>query len=178
PASFSGAEVAVFGINGGAQDASLQSTEQVFGAFLLKSWARVRSFSSSLAKEQGFAFLDAKRMDGTFERGGSQGAGRLALFAAKQGSIADGWLAFSVGHEALYVPFQGDFQCDGEACTLTATCTESVPPQAPTPYFRKGDRLRLGGKTQRSLEGLIEPAAREVFKDGKQNVSYALKFSS
>ena len=117
-------------------------------------------------------------MDGTFEGGGTQGAVKLALFAAKQGNIADGWLAFSVGRETLYVPFQGDFQCDGEACTLTATCTESVPPQAPTPYFRKGDRLRLGGKTPRSLDGLIEPAAREVFKDGKQNVRYALKFSS
>jgi len=178
PASFSGAEVAVFGIDGGAQDASFQSTEQVFGAFLLKSWARLKSFSSSLPQQQGFAFPEAKRMDGTFEGGGTQGAVKLALFAAKQGNIADGWLAFSVGRETLYVPFQGDFQCDGEACTLTATCSESVPPQAPTPYFRKGDRLRLGGKTQRSLEGLIEPAAREVFKDGKQNVRYALKFSS
>jgi hypothetical protein len=177
PASFSGAEVAVFGIDGGAQDASFQSTEQVFGAFFLKSWARLKSFSSSLPQQQGFIFPEVKRMDGTFEGGGTQGSVKLALFAAKQGNIADGWLAFSVGHETLYVPFQGDFQCDGEACTLTATCTDSVPPQTPTPYFRKGDRLRLSGKTQRSLEGLIEPAAREVFKDGKQNVKYALKFS-
>jgi hypothetical protein len=153
PASFSGAEVAVFGINAGAQDASFQSGEQVFGAFFLKSWGRLKSFSSSLPQQQSFLFPAATRMDGTFEGGGTQGAVKLALFAAKQGNIADGWLAFNVGREILYVPFQGDFQCDGEACTLSATCTESVPPQASSPYFRKGDRLRLTGKTQRSLEG-------------------------
>jgi hypothetical protein len=177
PASFSGAEIAVFGIGGGAQDASFQSTEQVFGAFLLKSWARLKSFSSSLPQQQNFLFPETKRMDGTFEGGGTQGTVKLAVFAAKQGNIADGWLAFNVARETLYVPFQGDFQCEGEACTLSASCTESVPPESPNPYIRKGDRVRLSGKTQRSLEGSIEPAGREVFKDGKQNVRYALKFS-
>src|SRR5262249_59335848 len=111
----------VFGIGGGAQDASFQSTEQVFGAFLLKSWARLKSFSSSLPQQQNFLFPEAKRMDGTFEGGGAQGTVKLALFAAKQGNIADGWLAFSVGRETLYVPFQGDFQCDVAPCPLSAT---------------------------------------------------------
>lgn len=176
-ASFSGAEVAVFGID--SQDATIQSKEKIFTAFFLKSWALLRSFSPSLPQQENFVFPPAMRMDGTFDGGGTQGSLRLALFSAKQADVANGWLAFNVGRETLYVPFRGEYRCEGENCRLSAVCSESVPPHTPTPYFRKGDKILLSGKAGRSLEGSLQADAKEIFiADGKQTVKYELKFSS
>jgi hypothetical protein len=179
PASFSGAEVAVFGVDGNSQDVSQK--EQTFSAYFLKSWGHLRSFSSSLPQQDSFIYPPAMRMDGVFDGGGTQGTLKLALFAAKQGNIAEGWLAFNVGREILYVPFHGEYRCTGEECRLTATCSETVPPQATNPYFRKGDRISLTGKAGHSMQGSLEAAAREVFKDVKdtnQGVKYSLKFAA
>jgi hypothetical protein len=178
-ASFSGAEVAVFGVNGNLQDATLERKEQVFSAFFLKNWARLKSFSPSLPQQEAHLFPAAIRLDGVFEGGGTQGPLKLALFAVKQGNGADGWLAFNVGRETLYVPFQGEYHCSGNDCHLNATCDESVPPQSPTPYFRSGDRIVLSGKSGSSLEGSLQAAGHEVFNGGgNQTVNYTLKFSS
>ena len=118
-------------------------------------------------------------MDGVFEGGGTQGSLKLALFTTKQGNEADGWLAFNVGRQMLYVPFQGEYHCSGDKCGLNATCSKSVPPQSATPYFRSGDRIVLSGKASHALEGLLQAAGREVFNGGgNQNVNYTLKFSS
>jgi hypothetical protein len=46
------------------------------------------------------------------------------------------------------------------------------------PIFRSGDRIELSGKSGHTLEGALQPEGREVFKEGNQNVKYALKFSS
>jgi hypothetical protein len=177
PASFSGAEVAVFGIDGSAQDEALQKKEQTFSAFFLKNWAHLESFSQSLPQQKGYFYPPATRMDGVFEGGGTQGSLRLALFAAKEGGIVDGWLAFNVGREVLYVPFKGEYRCAGEECKLNAKCTQSVPPQTSNPYFRNGDRIELSGKSGLALEGSLQADSREVFKEGNQTVKYGLKFS-
>jgi hypothetical protein len=177
PASLSGAEVAIFGIGGNASDMSMEKREQSFSSFFLRSWAHVKSFSPSLPQQDNFLYPPAMRMEGTFDGGGAQGAVKLAIFAAKQGNAADGWLAFNVGRDMLYIPFQGEYRCGGEDCRLVATCTESVPPQAPNPYFRRGDKIVLNGKPERAFAGVLQAEAREVFKDQNQSVKYELKFS-
>ena len=100
PASFSGADVIVFGISEDGQEASARK-EETFSAFFLKSWAHLRSFSPALPQQDSYLFPPAIRRDGNFEGGGAQGALKLALFTAKQGDVADGWLAFNVGRETL-----------------------------------------------------------------------------
>jgi hypothetical protein len=91
---------------------------------------------------------------------------------------AEGWVAFNVGREQLYVPFEGQYTCTADECRLTADCTMSVPPEAAAPYFRKGDRIVLSGEAGRALEGSLRADSREVFEEGNQSVSYGLKFSS
>jgi hypothetical protein len=54
--------------------------------------------------------------------------------------------------------------------------TESIPPLSATTYFRKGDKLFLRGKSVNALEGTLQSGAREVFKDGSQEVKYSLNF--
>ncbi len=117
-------------------------------------------------------------MDGSYEGGGAQGAVKLAIFAVKQGSAAYGWLAFTVRNEALYVPFSGDYRCKADECRLSAACTQPVPLEVQNPYFRSGDLIALSGKGGQTLEGSLQAAGREVFKEGKQNVVYTLKFSA
>jgi hypothetical protein len=98
------------------------------------------------------------------------------LTTAQEGLLAEGWLAFNIGRALLYVPYQGEFRCDGGDCKLTATATESIPPLSATTYFRKGDKLFLRGKSVNALEGTLQSGAREVFKDGSQEVKYSLNF--
>jgi hypothetical protein len=175
PASFSGAEIHVYGI--AANNQNTPATEQLFSGFFLKSWARLKSFSPSLPQQDHFLFPPVLRVNGVFEGGKAQGSVKLALFNPNQVDVADGWLAFSVGREALYVPFQGEYRCNGDDCRLAATCSETVPLQSSNPYFRKGDKIRLSGKKGRSLEGSLEADGREVFKDGNQTVKYSLRFT-
>jgi hypothetical protein len=116
------------------------------------------------------------RMEGKYDGGGTRGSLRLALFTAKQTAEADGWLEFNIGREFLYVPFHGEYTCANDGCRLSATCTQSVPPQASAPYFRSGDRIVLSGNQHQALEGSLEADSQEVFKEGNQNVRYELKF--
>jgi hypothetical protein len=176
--SFSGADVAVFGISGAGQDEGLQQKEQAFSAFFLRNWAHMKSFSPSLPQQDRSLFPPAIRMVGNFEGGGTQGSLKLALFSTKQGDEADGWLAFNVGREFIYVPFHGEYRCTGGNCRLNATCSESVPPQSANPYFRSGDKIVLTGQSEQALGGSLQAASREVFKEGNQSVSYTLKFSA
>jgi hypothetical protein len=178
PVSFSGAEVAVFGISGNAKDGTLQNEEVNFAAFFLKGWAHLLSFSPSLPQQQHRLYPPPTKMDGSYEGGGTQGTSKLSLFVASQGGGGEGWVAFNVGREQLYVPFEGQYTCTADECRLTADCTTSVPPEAAAPYFRKGDRIVLSGKNGRALEGSLRADSREVFKEGNQSVSYQLKFSS
>jgi hypothetical protein len=178
PASFSGAEVSVFGIVGaGDKEPPLEAKERIFSAFFLNSWARLRSFSSSLPQQRNDLFPQVTRMDGVFEGGGARGSAKLVLIPSKGASVADGWLAFAVGRTPVFVPFQGDYQCNTNECKLTATCTESIPALSMSPYFRKDDRLVLTGKNEAALEGTLQADAREVFREGNQEVKYNLKFS-
>jgi len=116
-------------------------------------------------------------MDGIFDGGGTQGSAKLAFTVAKGNVLADVWISFVVGRTTLHVPFEGEYQCTGNECTLKATSTEAVPPLSPTPYFRSGDRLSLHGKPGAGLEGTLQAEGREVFKDQSQEVKYNLKFS-
>ena len=177
-ASFSGADVAVFGIDGNVQGDELKSNELTYSAFFLKNWGHLDSFSQSLPQQNSYLYPAATRMDGTYEGGGTQGTSRLTLFAAKQGGAVDGWLVFTVAREILYVPFEGEYHCNKEGCQLRGKCTQSVPPQSTNPYFRNGDRIVLDGKSGQGMEGSLEADSHEVFKEGNQAVKYQLKFSS
>lgn len=178
-ANFSGAEVMVFGISGNLQDATLERKEQIFSSFFLKNWARLKSFSLSLPQQEAYLFPAAIRLDGVFEGGGTRGPLKLTIFPPKDGSQAEGWLAFNVGREVLYVPFEGEYRCNGSDCRLTAKCVESIPPQSPSPYFRDGDRIVLAGRSGQALEGSLQAAGQEVFNGAaNQSVNYVLKFSS
>src|SRR5262249_49074692 len=162
----------VFGIEGGSQAELISEKEQVFSAFLLKSWAHLTSFSPSLPQQHNILYPPAIRMEGMFEGGGTQGSLRLALFTAAQGNIANSWLAFSLARDVLYVHFQGEYRCEAEDCRLNATCSESIPPSSANPYFRRGDKIVLSRKGTESFQGAIEAAGREVFKGGNQIVKY------
>ena len=111
-----------------------------------------------------------------FRGGGTQGAAKLAYSLSSGGSLSDAWISFVVGRTLLYVPFEGEFRCEGELCKLTATCTETIPLLSSTPYFRKRDRLLLQSKKGAGFEGSLGAETREVFKDGTQEVKYNLKF--
>lgn len=175
-ASFSGAEVMVFGIDTN-QDAS-DLREKQFTSFFLKSWARLKSFSPSLPQQDNFQFPAAIRMNGSFEGvDGTSGSAKFALFPARQGDVADGWVVFEVGREVLYVPYQGTYRCEDKACNLAAVASESVPPYTSTPYFRKGDKITLTGKPGVGLTGSLQADPREKFDNGKSSIKYDLKFS-
>jgi hypothetical protein len=177
PASFFGADVSIFGISEGSDKSlSLESKERVVSAFFLNSWAHLRSFSSSLPQQRNDLFPAVIRWDGSFEGGGTQGAAKLAYSFSAGGSLSDAWISFVVGRTLLYVPFEGEFRCDGDQCKLTATCTEVIPLLSSNPYFRKGDRLLLQGKKLGGLDGSLTAETKEVFKDGTQEVKYNLKF--
>lgn len=177
PASFFGAEVLLFGISEGSDSTSnMQFRERVFSAFFLNSWAHLKSFSSSLPQQRNDLFPGMVRWEGTFEGGGTQGGTRLIYTIPNGGNLSEGWLAFVVGRTQLFVPFEGNMQCDGDQCKLTATCTETVPLLSNTPYFRKGDRLVLQGKKGGGFEGTLVAEVREVFKDGNLEVKYTLRF--
>ena len=178
-ASFSGAEVSVFGIDNTGQDSTADAKEKIFATFFLKSWARLKAFSPSLPQQESFMYPAAIRMDGTFDGGGAQGSLRLALFSGKGPDGATGWLAFDLVRETLYVPFQGEYICDGGNCRLVANSSESVPPYTAVPYFRKGDKILLTGKAGTTLEGSLQADPREKFPNDPQGkIKYDLKFSA
>jgi hypothetical protein len=177
PASFFGADISIFGVSGSDEtNGAPGSNERVVSAFFLKSWAHLRSFSSSLPQQRNDLFPAVNRLDGTFEGGGTQGAAKLAYSRSSGGSLSEAWVVFVVGQTLLYVPLEGEFQCEGEQCKIMATSTETIPLLSPTPYFRKGDRLLLQGKRSVGFEGSLGAETREVFKDGTQEVKYNLKF--
>jgi hypothetical protein len=178
PASFFGADVSVFGVVGsGDKDVSLESKERIFSSFFLRSWAHLRSFSSSLPQQANDLFPPVTRMDGIFEGGGTQGASRLAITIPRGNHLAEGWLAFVVGRQTLYLPFRGEYGCAADGCKLSATASEDIPPLSASPYFRKNDKVALQGNPESAFTGTLESAAREVFKEGRQEVKYSLKFS-
>ena len=178
PASFSAADVSVFGLaSADDKETSLESKERIFSAFFLNSWSHLKSFSSSLPQQSNGLFPAANRMDGVFDGGGAQGSAKLVIETPQEGLHAEGWLAFNIGRTMLYVPYEGEYQCENGDCRLTATATESVPPLSTTSYFRKGDKLSLRGKSIAALEGTLQAGAKEVFKDGTQEVKYNLKFT-
>jgi hypothetical protein len=52
PASFSAADVSVFGLaSSNEKDTSLEAKERIFSAFFLNSWSHLKSFSSSLPQQ-------------------------------------------------------------------------------------------------------------------------------
>jgi hypothetical protein len=85
-------------------------------------------------------------------------------------------VTFVLGRNQLYLPFEGAIECEGDQCKLTGNASESVPPLAQSPYFRKGDRINLQGKKDARLEGSLTSEAKEVFKEGNQEARYTLKF--
>lgn len=174
-ASFSGAEVMVFGIDTNQDAADLK--EKQFASFFLKSWARLKSFSPSLPQQDNFQYPPAIRMNGSFEGiDGTSGTAKLAVFPATQRDVADGWVVFDVGREVLYVPYQGTYRCEEKGCNLAAVASESVPPYTSMPYFRKGDKIALTGKPGGGLEGSLQADPREKFDNGRSNIKYDLKF--
>jgi hypothetical protein len=178
-ASFSGAEVAIFGIDNADQNAVADPKEKQFTSFFLKSWARLKSFSPSLPQQENVLYLPAIRMNGTFEGiDGTSGSAKVALFSAAQRDMVEGWLVFDVGREVLYVPYQGSYRCEANACDLIAVASESVPPYTSTPYFRKGDKIALKKNSAGGLEGSIQADPREKFDNGRSNIKYDLKFSA
>ena len=177
PASFSAADVSVFGLaSANDKDTSLEAKERIFSAFFLNSWSHLKSFSSSLPQQSNGMIPAVNRMDGVFDGGGAQGSAKLVVTTLQEGPLAEGWLAFNIGRANLYVPYQGEFRCENGDCRLTATATESVPPLSATSYFRKGDKLFLRGKAVTALEGTLQAGGKEVFKDGTQEVKYNLNF--
>lgn len=176
-ANFSGAEIHVYGVRADENGMSLDAKQKTFAAFFLSSGAHVRSFATSLAQQEGDAFDPAKTMRGIFEGAGSaRGSVKLALVTRKD-SAARAWLTFVLGTGSLAVPFEGEYSCGKDECTLKARALENIPIQSTTPYFRKDDQLVLSGTLEGEYEGEITPAGREVFdaKDGK-DVRYLLKF--
>ena len=181
-ASYSGAEVMVFGIDGNVQEGASQGRQDLFSDYLLRSWARLKSFSPSLPEQEGRIYSKALRMDGGFEGCGSKGSAKLALFTAERGETTKGWLAFNMGPKMLYVPLEGAYRCSGGGCELKAEGNQSVPPRSKTPYVRKGDKIVLSGKLGEGLEGSLEPPTPESCvvegqPESKEDTKYNLHFS-
>lgn len=175
PASFSGAEVFLFGITGADRGTSLQSKQKIFSSFFLGNWAHIQSFSQSLPQQTSELWPPLINLSGTFEGGGTSGSTKLKFAEAKP-MPTDAWITFLVGGNSLYVPVQGTYQCEQDACSLTGTATESVPAMATAPYFRKGDKLKLTGKKNQGLGGILSSEGKEVFQDGNGEAQYKLNF--
>jgi hypothetical protein len=147
----------VFGLaSANENETSLEARERIFSAFFLNSWSHLKSFSSSLPQQSNGLFPAASRLDGVFDGGGAQGSAKLVITTPQEGLHAEGWLAFNIGRAILYVPYDGEYQCENGDCKLIATATESVPPLSTTSYFRKGDKLSLHGKSLAALEGTLQ----------------------
>jgi hypothetical protein len=178
PASFSGAQVSIFGVSeSNEKNASLEIRERVNSAFFLNSWAQLKSFSPSLPQQPNDLFPAVVRLDGAFDGGGTQGSAKIAYSLSSGGALTEAWLSFIVGRTVLYVPFEGELHCEGEQCKVTGTCAETIPLLASTPYFRKGDHVALQGKKGLGFDGTLTSETKEVFKDGTQEVKYNLRFS-
>ncbi|MGJ5081732.1 hypothetical protein [Bradyrhizobium sp. HKCCYLS3013] len=176
PATFYGADVSIFGVSDASDpQINLQAREKIFEAYLLTSWAHLKSFSSSLPAQSNDPYSSITRLEGTFEGGNSQGLARI-FYSTPSKSQTVGWITFVVGRNQLYLPFEGSLECEGEQCKLSANASESVPPMTQSPYFRKGDRINLHGKKDISFEGSLKTEAKEVFREGNQEAKYTLRF--
>ncbi len=176
PATFYGADVSIFGVSDASDpQINLQAREKIFEAYLLMSWAHLKSFSSSLPAQSNDPYSSITRLEGTFEGGNSQGLARI-FYSTPSKSQTVGWVTFVVGRNQLYLPFEGSLECEGEQCKLSANASESVPPMTQSPYFRKGDRINLQGKKDISFEGSLKTEAKEVFREGNQEAKYTLRF--
>jgi hypothetical protein len=175
-ASFSGAEVFLFGIAGGG-GAPLESKQRIFTSFFLSNWAHVQSLSQSLPQQTNELYSPVTNMSGTFEGGGTTGSAKVTIVEAKS-STAEIWVSFVVGGTALYVPFQGEYRCDKDTCSLKGVATENIPVLATAPYFRKGDQVSLSGKRGAGLEGSLNSESKEVFQGGSDEAKYKLKVST
>lgn len=176
PATFYGADVSIFGVSDASDpQINLQAREKIFEAYLLTSWAHLKSFSSSLPAQSNDPYSSITRLEGTFEGGNSQGLARI-FYSTPSKSQTVGWITFVVGRNQLYLPFEGSLECEGEQCKLSANASESVPPMTQSPYFRKGDRINLQGKKDISFEGSLKTEAKEVFREGNQEAKYTLRF--
>jgi hypothetical protein len=174
PAAFSGAEVFLFGITGSDREAPLESKQRIFSNFFLSNGAHVQSFSQSLPQQTNELYSPVISMSGTFEGGGTTGSVKLTIVEAKS-ATAEIWLNFVVGGTALYVPFQGEYRCDKDVCSLKASATDNIPLLAAAPYFRKGDQISLSGKRGVGLEGSLGSESKEVFQGGRDEAKYKLK---
>jgi hypothetical protein len=178
PASFSGAEVYVYGVTGRDKDKPIETKEKIFSAFFLSNWALVRSFAPSLPQQRSDIYEPTQIIKGNFEGGGGQGPAAISLRTLKNTSAKEGWLTFLVGTNSFYIPFQGEHTCKEDECRLGANVLENVPSWAAAPYFRKNDRLTLSGKAGGELIGTLQPATKEVFKGGPAEVQYKLTLKS
>jgi hypothetical protein len=181
PTSFSGAEVFVFGVTGGERNEALESKEKIFSSFFLKNWAHVQSFTPSLPQQTGGTFSTIRTSAGTFDGGGIRGSAKINLSTGEKS--ANSWLTFVVGANSLFVPIEGDYSCNAEACELKGRVVENVPLLSPTPYFRKGDKLTLTGKRGEKLVGSLSSEAKEVFQQEPGNqkgedVKYNMEFAA
>jgi hypothetical protein len=168
-ASFSGANVYVYGVSGQNPEQPIETDAAIFTGYFLNSWGWLRSFAPSLPQQEHSIFQSVASMGGTFNGGGAEGAARLTIVKDDTAAASEAWLNFVVGANTLYVPFQGEYSCSGDKCTLSALATENIPVGSATPYFRKGDKLSLAGKIGGDLDGKIQPAAPEVFKTNQKD---------
>jgi hypothetical protein len=185
-ASFSGGEVYVYGVIGEESQKSLEARAKIFSSFFLNSWGVLRSFAPSLPHQTNGVFQQVQSFVGTFEGGGTRGNAKLTFTSGPSAETGAAWLTFVVGINSLFLPFQTEYSCDTSNCRLTGVALENVPSWAASPYFRKGDRLTLGGKPHDAMEGALEPATREIFQSGNREgfkdsvkdkeVQYTLKF--
>jgi len=180
PASFSGAEISVFGVTGGDRSEALESKERIFTSFFLSNWARVRSFTPSLPQQTNSSFSALNTRMGAFEGGGVKGSAKLS-FSAANGKLAYIWLTFVLGPKSLYVPIEDEYLCNGDTCSLKGRVIEQIPFLSSTPYFRKGDQIALAGKNGERLKGELTSESKEVFRPGNGNpqsdeVKYQIEF--
>jgi len=182
PASFSGAEVFVFGVTGGERNEALETKEKIFSSFFLRNWAHVRSFTPSLPQQNRSSFSAVKMLTGNFDGGGIQGTVKLSWSTAND-ETANMWLTFRVGANILYVPVEGGYVCSAADCKVDGRITENVPLLSPTPYFRKDDKLALAGKRGERLTGTLSSETKEVFQQENatqksEEVKYNLSFGA
>lgn len=176
PASFSGAEVWVYGVKGASNGAAMAEAAKLYSAYFLKNWAYLRSFAPSLPQQSEKLVQPAIKMAGTFSGGGA--SGRIRLYITKVDEISSEstiWLDFVLGRTNLYVPLKGVDECDGDECAVRASVKISVPLLAKAPYFRKDDQLVLVGRLGEALEGDIHSAAQEVFSPENGAVKYTIR---
>jgi hypothetical protein len=175
PSSFGGAEVSIYGVTDAGMP--LETKSRIFSSFFLANGGRVQSILLSLPQQRIGEFLPALNIAGTFEGGGTKGAAKLRVTQVRGVPASDVWVTFIAGSSSLHVPFEGNYTCANDTCTIKATCLENIPFGSTSPYFRKGDNLTLTGKMNGKLEGAVKSEAPETFKDGAGDARYTVVFS-